>query len=173
MTTGHETGPVRTMRFYSDPNRLYADVGRFFFDGLCRGEAVVGIATALHRRSFEEYLEAEGIDVPGAKATRQILLLDADECLARFMVGGLDQGMPSADPFRELVEDLLAGTQGFPRVRAFGEMTGLLFERGNEAASARLQALWNEVAVSRQIEIYTAYRAGEGASRSLVFEQRH
>jgi MEDS: MEthanogen/methylotroph, DcmR Sensory domain len=153
------------MRFYADANRLFADVSRFLLDGLKNDEAVIVIATAAHRLTFEGLLRAGGIDLAAATASRQLMLLDAEESLVRFMTGTLEDGIPSAEAFRELVLSLLAQVAAHRRVRAYGEMASLLFERGNTLGSARLQTLWNELANDRRFDIYIAFRLGENGPR--------
>jgi hypothetical protein len=171
MTTDGNDGSARTMRFYADANRLFADVGRFLLEGLKNDEAVIVIATAAHRLAFQGLLRAGSIDLAAATASRQLLLLDAEESLARFMIGTLEDGMPDSETFRALVRAHLAEVQAYSRVRAYGEMVSLLFERGNQLGSARLQTLWNELAASRRFDLYTAYRLGtDGPHRGVVFE---
>jgi hypothetical protein len=159
----------RTIRFYSDGGRMREDVVSFLLEGLRRGEAVIVVATGEHRAVFNRLLAAQGVDVAAVEQARQLIQLDAARTLAEFMAGPLETGIPSGQKFRDLVTATLRDV-AFPRVRVYGEMGSLLFARGNQLGSARLQSLWNEVAATRGFDLYTVYEMGS-SSPSLTFER--
>jgi signal transduction histidine kinase/CheY-like chemotaxis protein len=152
------------VRFYDDDNLLCDVVARFLQSGLQRGEGAVVIATADHRRGFAEALTAGGIDVDAVLTSRQLLTLDAGETLEQLMVGGLATGRPDPIAFRRVVGgalERLSDEGRRPGLRAFGEMVSLLLQLGNETATARLEDLWNELAMTHRFQVYCAYRLGQ------------
>ena len=73
----------------------------------------------------------------------------------------MDSGRPSAHRFDAVVGGLIDQVVAqFPgrRIRAFGEMVDLLAERGNMAAAAALEDLWNRLARRRPFSLLCGYR---------------
>jgi hypothetical protein len=122
--------------------------------GLATGEAGVLIATPDHVAAVIERL-AMTVDVPRARARDQLVLLDAETCLGRFMV----DGVPDREAFFALANGVLDRVQaaGHARVRLFGEMVNLLWQ-DNLPATVKLEALWSEVLAERQVCLLCAYR---------------
>jgi PAS domain S-box-containing protein len=74
--------------------------------------------------------------------------------LDKFMVNG----EPDRDRFTRVVGCLLVRIlRNGPRIRAFGEMVAILFERNNSPAAIRLEELWNELAESYRFILFCAY----------------
>jgi MEDS: MEthanogen/methylotroph, DcmR Sensory domain len=92
--------------------------------GLQRGEGVLVVATALHRRVMSRRVEGLGLDVQTFQRSGQLLIWDAEETLAAFMVNGV----PDRGRFRAVIGQALdaLAAAGFPRGRVFGEMVDLL-----------------------------------------------
>ncbi|HSF02142.1 MAG TPA: MEDS domain-containing protein [Solirubrobacterales bacterium] len=109
------------VQFYQQEALLTCAVVRFVAAGLKRGEAAVIIATPDHVTGFRAGLGQAGLDVGRPHVERhQVVILDAEESLARFMV----KGVPDRAAVVELVNaemDRVRGA-GFARVRLFGEM---------------------------------------------------
>ena len=148
------------VRFYDDDSHLYKTVGRFLREGLECGEAVVVIATPEHRVGFEATLAEAGVDVPMAKERGDVLVLDAEETLRRFLVGDLAGGVLEPDAFTRVVGGLVekAAMGLVPRkVRAYGEMVALLFKQGNIEATVGLEELWNGLARTHTFQLCCAY----------------
>ena len=95
---------------YTDDAFLGKVVAEYVAAGFEQGEAAVLIATPEHTELFSERFAALGIDVPAALRTRQLLFLDADQTLARFMVDGR--------PDRQMFLSIVATT--LDHVRAAG-----------------------------------------------------
>lgn len=125
------------VQVYQDVDFLAEAVRRYLEAGLEAGEAALVIARPEHRARFA---------VPG-----DVVSLDAEETLARFMASG----MPQWEPFRALVGGLI-GAQGRP-VRAYGEMVDILWQRGEREAATRLEEYWNELARLHEFSLFCAY----------------
>src|SRR5207249_728960 len=82
------------------------------------------IATHAHRAAFARRLTTLGMDVPACVRRGQYVDLDADGCLAAFMV----DGAPDRARFFAAVTPHLehARHAGYERIRLFGEMVALL-----------------------------------------------
>jgi PAS domain S-box-containing protein len=143
------------VRFYNDSSILLDEVCDFL-DGALRGSGTgIVIATAGHIAEMRRRLGGLGAleGVPGW-FPGQLIFLDAEETLARFM----DGEYPDAGRFEavvgRLVEDACARGAN---VRAFGEMVAVLCERGQYDAALRLEQLWNDLARRLRFSLFCAY----------------
>jgi len=146
----------------SDHFVQFYDADAFLLDSLCGyvaagldgGEACVVVLHAPHREGLEERLRARGLDLASARAEGRYVALDADETLSAFMV----EGEPEPRLFAETIAPVVAGAAGRGRrVRVFGEMVALLWERGLSEAALRLEALWNGLRGGREFQLFCAY----------------
>lgn len=142
------------IQLYTDDAFLTRAVTYFVGSGLARSEAAVIIATPSHADAFTKRLAAD-YDVTGALAREQLVMLDAESCLAQFMVGGT----PDRVAFFALVNATLERVRsaGHDKVRLFGEMVNLLWDH-NLAATVQLERLWNEVLEDHRVCLLCAYR---------------
>jgi anti-sigma regulatory factor (Ser/Thr protein kinase) len=139
---------------YDTDDQLVAEVVRFLARGLGTGDSVVVVATPEHRVAFDEGLRELGIDADVARASGQFRCLDAEETLARFMVGTA----PDHERFMRVIGDVVTrAAAGGRHVRAFGEMVALLWADGNVAGAIDVEALWNELAQTQRFSLYCAY----------------
>jgi signal transduction histidine kinase len=151
------TAPFRhDVQFYESDVFLVAAVCDYFVEGLHSGHGCVAIATQRHRLAIARALARRGVDVPRARSSGQLQLLDAEKTLASFMV---DDAVNEA-LFRDVVGRVFM-EQSSPDsrlpVRAFGEMVNLLWQNGNHIAALELEALWNQMGADWNIELLCAY----------------
>jgi hypothetical protein len=145
-----------TVQLYSDLGFLTSAVSHYAAAGLERGEAVIFVATPAHREAFAQRLGARGFDVRPLCERGQLTVLDAAETLSRFMVNG----SPKAGLFAPLMHGVMDRAQAggrYPRIRAYGEMVNLLWQRGELAAALRLEELWNDLGKTRPFALHCAY----------------
>lgn len=152
------------VQFFESDSYLVESVSRFIGVGIREREGAIVIATSEHLFAIKETLRTHyGIDVNDALKTNQLTLLDAAETLSLFMA----DGQPSHDKFHHHVGGLVQQIQSkFPRLRAYGEMVGLLWADGNISATIRLENLWNELIAYRSFSLFCGYSLnafGEGA----------
>jgi MEDS: MEthanogen/methylotroph, DcmR Sensory domain len=148
-------GPCdHVIQLYTDEAFLGRVVGEFLRSGLSAGEAAVIIATPEHVSLFRQTLSAAGADVAAAEAAGRLVIRDAQQSLAQFMI----DGMPDRDRFFVLTKSLLhqITTRGYPKVRLYGEMVDLLWNRSMPATVA-LEELWNEVLADTGASLLCAY----------------
>lgn len=141
-------------QLYTEREFLARAVGRWVGDGLRSGEAVVVITTPRHWRAALRRLEADDLDVSRFQRHGQLVVRDAEETLAAFMV----DGTPDRDRFRQVIGRAFddARDAGFTKARGFGEMVDIL-RRTDVVATMRLEELWNELLVERGIALLCGY----------------
>jgi hypothetical protein len=132
------------VQLYQDQDFLNRAVCRYARAGLANGEGVMLFATRPHWNAFRPRLEAEGVDVHAAQERGQLTVGDADEFLPRLMHGA----MPDPPVFRRVFADVVARARAggrYQKVRAWGEMVNILWERGDVAASMNLEDLFDQL----------------------------
>lgn len=142
------------VQFYEADGFLLNSLGGFIGKAITAGDAAIVVATQEHRNGLDELLQANGLDVSGAKKHGRYVSLDAAETLSRFMVDGL----PEASRFNDVLGGIIASvTDGRSRIRAFGEMVALLWADGNHAAAIRVEELWNDLQKAHSFSLFCAY----------------
>ena len=147
------------VRFYEDEGFLLDAVAHFTAAGLATGEPVLLVATDAHRVAFLDRLRRNQCNVDAAIASGQLVLLDAQQTLLRFMVGDEPDWTRFRDTVGPVLEACRSGRAG-NRVRVFGEMVDLLWRGGNHTAAIRLEDLWNELARRQSFTLLCAYSMG-------------
>ena len=153
----HDAGPGdHIVQLYQDDQFLNRAVCRFAAAALAHGEGVILVPTAAHWEAFCPRLEAEGVDIRAALTHGQLTVVDADELLPLFM----SEKMPDAPVFLGLAGETVARARGgnrFPKVRWWGEMVNVLWERGNATASMALEDLFDQLAHEQKIAIFCSF----------------
>jgi hypothetical protein len=150
------------LQIYREESGFLDTLAAFAASGLAGGEAVIVIATAAHRSSLDARLVALGVDIQAAGARRMYFALDAADVLSRFM----RDDWPDEDRFAATILDVLAQVAPGCRVRAFGEMVALLWARGSNGATVRLEHLWSDFCRDHALALFCAYPR-IGATRDL------
>jgi signal transduction histidine kinase len=159
------------VQFYENDHFLTAAVADFLAAGAAAAQPILVVADTLHREALIFRLKAKGFDTERAIRTGQMVVLDARETLATFMV----DSMPNADRFHEIVGGALSNlTSGsaLPTVRAYGEMVDVLWKEGNTAGAIELEKLWNQLAETHSFSLLCAYAMGNfyNEAQSADFE---
>ncbi|MGH9522871.1 MAG: MEDS domain-containing protein [Terriglobales bacterium] len=153
----HDAGPQdHIVQLYQDEQFLNRAVCRFAAAAMEHGEGVILVPTAAHWDAFCPRLEAEGVDIKEAQSKGQLTVVDADELLPQFM----GQQMPDSPVFLGLAGEVVARARGrdrYPKVRWWGEMVNVLWERGNAAASMALEDLFDQLAHEQEIAIFCSF----------------
>lgn len=107
------------LQFYTDEEVLIRALSGFVGSGLELGEAVVVIATAEHRAAVARSLTADGRNLAKVAEQGAFVSLDAERCLAKFMI----DGMPDPAAFRATVAPVLDRLRdaGFRKIRRNGQ----------------------------------------------------
>jgi hypothetical protein len=146
--------PDHLALFYKEKAFLAEAAALYLFSALSEGRGAAVIARPSHAAAFRQALQAMGVDVAAARARGQLLLLDAEEVLGRFMT---DRG-PDADKFEAAIGEVLDALAPFPGApAAYGEMVDILRESGNFAGAVDLEELWNGLLRRRKFSLFCAY----------------
>jgi hypothetical protein len=143
------------VQLYVEDGVLLRALRAYIGAGLAAGDAVIVISTDFHWMAVARRLTADGFDVSALQRRTQLTVLDARQCLARFIVNG----MPDRAAFLALVTPVVqaARAAGYAKVRAFGEMVDLLNRDGSLASAMRLEELWNEFLRAEELSLLCAY----------------
>ncbi len=119
------------------------------------GRGVILVPTIAHWDAFRPRLEEEGVDVKAAQSRGQLTIVDADDLLPSFM----RDAMPDSPVFLGLAADVITQVRGdgkYPKVRWWGEMVNVLWERGEVAASMNLD-LFDQLSDQHGIAIFCSF----------------
>ena len=144
------------VQLYQDQQFLNRAVCRFAAAAIANGEGVILVPTVAHWDAFRPRLESEGVDVKAAEQRGQLTIVDADDLLPTFM----RDGMPDAPVFLGLAANVVSQARAdgrYPKVRWWGEMVNLLWERGDVAASMQLEDLFDNLAHEQDIAIFCSF----------------
>ena len=140
---------------YSDDAELLSHLTAYVADGLSQGETCLVVATPEHRAGLRRRLALAGLeDADGPTHAGRLLTLDADEVLRRF----LRDDWPDPELFDLAVAEVLRTlVRRGARVRAFGEMVGILHARGLLLAALQLEKLWEQLQQELDFPLLCAY----------------
>jgi PAS domain S-box-containing protein len=162
---GTRAGPGRAthlVQFYDEDGFLYDTVTRFLGAGLAGGEGVIVIATAAHVRGIQHRLAQNAFDPERARATGQLVLLDAHQTLAEIMVGGSIDRERLIATLTPVLDRSVRGRKG--GIRAYGEMVDILCRRNQHDLAVELEQRWNELLAERPITLLCTYALTSFAS---------
>jgi signal transduction histidine kinase len=145
------------VQFYEDDEYLSSVLTDFLGRGVASGEPLLVIATEAVWRSVQGRLASEGFDVESLRASRRLVVADAQSTLERFLV----EGLPDRELFNAAMGELVEGLRPRGRrtvgIRAFGEMVHLLARDGRSQAAILLEELWNDFSRRHALTLLCAY----------------
>lgn len=144
------------VQLYQDEAFLNRAVCRFAAAALEHGEGVILVPTQKHWNAFRPRLEAGGVDVEAAQARGQLTVVDADAFLPRFM----RDAMPDEPVFLGLAAEVIDRARGagrYAKVRWWGEMVNVLWERGDVAGSMRLEDLFDQLGHEHNVALFCSF----------------
>ena len=144
--------------FYSSDAVLVGAFSRFIAGELGEGNAVITLATEAHDQSLRHSLQASHVDLALAIRQQRYVPLNISELLAKVMVNG----HPDPIRFLKAAEDVVTdaarrATAQFAKVAACGECSATVWAQDHLEAAIQLEHLWDEIAMSRQMDILCAY----------------
>jgi hypothetical protein len=152
------TSAAHTVLFYEDDSELFDILTQSVCTAVMAGNSVIVIATAAHHAELFPRLKERCIEAYTAIVEARLLLMDAEETLARVMVDGQPDPTLFARVVGPQIEQLVANARGEnPAIFIFGEMVALLWEQGRHDAALRLEHLSNELLASCPASILCAY----------------
>jgi DNA-binding NarL/FixJ family response regulator len=153
-----ETASRHEVEFYSDDASLLYGFTQFIGIALKTGNAVIVIATELHRVSLLPRLQAHGVDIGAAIEEGRYISLDAADTLSTFMVDGVPDPVRLLKVAGNLILSAAKAAKGeHPHVAVCGEGAPLLWAQGNAEGAVRLEHLWDEIAKSYDLDVFCGY----------------
>jgi hypothetical protein len=155
----HAESGDHVVQLYGEDHQLLAkNVGRYLAEGMRRLDGLVAIATPAHAQAIARHLAEEGARaVREAERDGRLVFLDARATLDRILA----DGQPDEGLFHSVVGETMREVRarsGSGKVRAFGEMVGLLWSEARYALAERLEELWNSLLAGSDYSLYCAYR---------------
>jgi hypothetical protein len=144
------------VQLYQDHDFLNRAVCRFAGAALANGEGIILVPTLTHWNAIRPRLEAEGVDVKAARERGQLTVVDADELLPRFM----RDAMPDSPVFLGLAAEVIGQARAggrYQKVRWWGEMVNVLWERGDVAASMQLEDLFDQLGHQQDVALFCSF----------------
>ena len=152
-------GHFHAVRFYESPQSLCRIVAEFLGEGLVSGQPALVIGTSDHRAGILNELRARHFDVDRMQAAGDLLMLDAREVMATFMVDGVPNAELFAANATVAIEKVCRGRTECT-IRAYGEMVDLLWKDGQSVAAVQLEMLWNKLANTHDFSLLCGYAMG-------------
>jgi hypothetical protein len=142
------------VQIYEDDAVFLDTLAEFVAGGIVQGEAVIVIATPKHREGLQKRLAAKAISVAAAQSSDQLVLLDAEQTMAQFLI----DKWPDDALFHEVIGGIIERAKGPGRkVRAFGEMVAVMWTQGYCGATIRLEHLWADFCRDQKFSLFCAY----------------
>jgi hypothetical protein len=104
-------------------------------------------------------LAARSFDVVALQRSRDLVLLDGNEILSRFVVDGKPDARKFKDEICHLIESVSCG-RARCTVRLFGQVIDVLWQQGNRDGAIRLELLWNQLARAEASSAICVYALG-------------
>jgi hypothetical protein len=133
-------------RPHDDEATTITEIGRAMCGALDNGDAVVCIASDAHRRSLERHVIDCGIDIIAARASNQIVCLDAAGTLTEISNSGAIDVVKFAEVVGAVIDQ---ASCKYSRVWIFGELAALMSANGHHAGAIELERLWSSFIASR------------------------
>jgi hypothetical protein len=158
LLTHAESGDHVAQLYGEDDQLLAKNVSRYLAEGMRRLDGLIVIATGGHIQAIARHLAQEDASATlEAERAGRLVFLDARTTLDRILV----EERPDEGRFDSIVGEAMREVRaqsGSGKVRAFGEMVGLLWSEARYAEAERLEALWNALLAGSDYSLYCAYR---------------
>lgn len=142
------------LQIYENDDIFIDTLAGYVGGGINAGECVIVIATPNHREALYSRLCSYAINVTTLIDDDRYIALDAEATLALFMI----DGWPDEELFNKTISSVIErGICKGRRIRAFGEMVALLWDKGLNGATVHLEHLWNKFREKNQFCLFCAY----------------
>jgi len=144
--------------FCSSDEVLVAAFSRFVAGVLDQGKVVIVLVSEAHDRGLQRSLQASQVDVALAIRQKRYVSVSITELLATVMVNGYPDPTRFLNAAGELMAEAARRAGGqHDEVAAVGECAPTIWSHGQVEAAIQLEHLWDEISMSRQMDILCAY----------------
>jgi len=143
-----------SVQLYENDKVFLNTLESFAGAGLISGDSIIIIATADHLSSLEMRLVNQGFNMPFLKSSFRYMGLNADEVLNQFVVNNQINETLFMDCIGQSIHKV---EKNNGKVRAFGEMVALLWQRGLTETTIALERLWNQLHHRKNFTLFCAY----------------
>lgn len=164
-----------SVQIYENDKVFLNTLESFAGSGLIAGDSVIIIATPEHLDALKDRLLRQGFNMQFLSAADRYIGLDANRVLRDFMVNG----WPDDELFvRTVTEPMGRAKKSRAKVRAFGEMMAVLWQRGLKEATLRLEQLLNHFQLQENFTFFCAcprfmFNGDAEDSIQKVFQSHH
>jgi len=132
--------------FYEDDIRLIDGYARFVESAMKDANAVIVVASELHRARLHARLATDGVDVAASIERGNYLPIDAVAALSRITINDMPDSTRCAGLVRDLVTRAAGNVKGeYARVAVCGEIAPTLLSSGNAEGAIQLEHMWDEI----------------------------
>jgi DcmR-like sensory protein len=147
------------VRFYESNRSLAVIVAEFLHGGFADDLPGIVVATPTLRAAVLRELSNRSLDIVELQRSETLLMLDARDMLATFMVDGKPDETRFMEGMSKVIERACRGRSDCP-VRIFGQMVDVLWQEDQQEAAIRLEVLWNELAQTKSYSLLCGYAMG-------------
>jgi MEDS: MEthanogen/methylotroph, DcmR Sensory domain len=163
MTPNVKSLPVlqhpHAVRFYESDRSLAVIVAEFLHAGFTDNQPGIVVATPTQRAAVLRELHGRSLDVVELQRSQTLLMLDARDTLATFMIDGKPDEASFMDRMSEVIERACKGRSDCT-LRIFGQMVDVLWQQDEHEAAIRLEMLWNQLAQTKSYSLLCGYAMG-------------
>jgi hypothetical protein len=149
------TAGDHVVQLFDTAESLAAAVADFVSEGLAFDDVVLVVTRPDAWMRIAQRLGRNAVDVARALDTRQLVVLDAEETLAKFT----RQSWPDSERFYTGIGELVRELAGRGRLRVFGDMVDVLASDAQFSSAVALEDLWNELATTIPFSLFCGYSA--------------
>ncbi len=149
----------RAARFYENDTSLARLVADFLAEGFAAASPGIAVATATQQLEILRELRERSFDVDSLQRSQDLVFLDAEQLLPTFMRDGKVDAQKFKDQIRRAIDDVRGSRPGC-RVRIFGQLVDILWQKGERNAAIRLELLWNQLAQAEASSVICGYAIG-------------
>ena len=144
------------VQVYQDPEFLIDAVCRFVCAGLQQSDAIIVVATKEHSDSFSARLELDGFNLQNAVWQGRLRFLDVEPLLA----GPIRNDMPDWATFQRQTGEIFDQMpERCSSIRAYDEVSNVLWQGGQYEAAARVEQFWNDLPTPKPLSVFCSYFA--------------
>lgn len=157
----------RASLFHQSEDAFREAAVRYVESGLAAGAAVITITTNDHRATIVDALTHSAVDVAGAFASGQLLMLDAREIICAV----LRDDAPDPQRFDAIVTKMIERIVTRRRrasLRVLSEMVDVLVQTGRVQAASTVDSMWGELGRRVAFDLLSAHGVGEEARHAAI-----